>query len=326
MGFAVHHQNGKRCMPGELRPILLRTIDYLRSQQLQTGDFPCFRTSEASFYCPCILLSTLLHDALGYLDPHTRLYQTCLSDLLSSQERRFITATVTGMRFRLRTFIAWHEEQSGVWQLFGRESGLGPDAATTACAAVTMFRTYPEERRAKNRHVPALDGFLNAQLSLHEEANVLRFLALAGRDTNNRTSALTAKLTSEDTPTPDEAQILNFLSVAYSVARAWRQAALPGRQELANHLVPRIVAQCQANAGIGTPLQYALAASALADLGCDSSSLFEIGMDLLPFFSASERWGSQSFLNLEVGSAAVTTAIAISALVRINAQTGGRFC
>ena len=86
-------------MPAELRQVLLGMVNYLQSEQLANGDFPYFRTSGDSFYCPCILLSTLMHDALGYLDPHTRLYEkTYLSDLLSKDEQRFVAASVTGMR------------------------------------------------------------------------------------------------------------------------------------------------------------------------------------------------------------------------------------
>jgi hypothetical protein len=313
-------------MPAELRRALLGTVNYLQSAQLQTGDFPYFRTCGDSFYCPCLLLSTLMHDALGYLDPHTRLYETHLSDLLSRNEQRFVSASVAGMRSRLRTFIAWQEESNGTWQLFSRESGVGPDAGATACAAAALFRTYPADRRLNNRHVPVMERFLDAPLSLSDEANVLRFLVLAGYDADDRIASFRTKLLSEDAPSRDETTILHFFAVAYTIARAWRQAALPGRDEVAGHLVPQILSLRQADAEFGGQLQYALAASSLVDLGCSASPLREVAMDLIPLFTGSEPWSAQPFLTLEVGSAAVTMAIAISALVRINARTGGSFC
>jgi hypothetical protein len=314
-------------MPAELRRVLLGMVNYLQSEQLANGDFPYFRTSGDSFYCPCILLSTLMHDALGYLDPHTRLYEkTYLTDLLSKDEQRFVAASVTGMRFRLRAFIAWQEESNGTWQLFGRESDLGPDTGATAAAAVSMLRTYPIDRRSSNRHVPIVESLLNAQLSLDEEANVLRFLVLTGRRVEDRVASFRTRLLSKDAPVETQTEALKRLAVAYTIARAWRQAALPGRDEVAGHLVPRILSWRQAGAKFGGQLPCALSASSLVDLGCATSSLREIGKDLISLFTESKSWRSEAFQKLEIGSAAVTVAIAISALVRINAQTGGSFC
>jgi hypothetical protein len=313
-------------MPDELRRVLLGTVNHLHSEQLENGDFPYFRTSGDLFYCPCILLSTLMHDALGYLDPHARLYETCLSDLLSKQEQRFVAESVTGMRIRLRAFLAWQEESNGTWQLFGRESDLGPHAGATAAAAVSMFRTYPADRRLSNRHVPIVERLLNARLSLDEEANVLRFLVLAGRNVGSRVASFRTRLLAEDAPIETQTEVLNSLAVIYTIARTWSQAALPGRDKVAGHLVPRILSWRRANAGFGGQLQCALSASSLVDLGCATSSLREIATDLISLFMESKSWRSESFLKLEIGSATVTMAIALSALIRIHAQTGGRFC
>ena len=184
-----------------------------------------------------------------------RLYEkTYLSDLLSKDEQRFVAASVTGMRIRLRAFIAWQEESNGTWQLFGRESDLGPDTGATAAAAVSMLRTYPIDRRSSNRHVPIVESLLNAQLSLDEEANVLRFLVLTGRSVEDRVASFRTRLLSEDAPVETQTEALKRLAVAYTIARAWRQAALPGRDEVAGHLVPRILSWRQAGAEFGGQL------------------------------------------------------------------------
>ncbi len=171
-------------MRAEIRRRFIEGLQYVRSHQLLTGDIPCFRAAPDRFYCPCPLFSTLVHDALGYFDPHSPIYQPGILDSVSAAECRWIMGCATTVRWRIRSFIAWQEEPDGTWQFFGRESTSGADAATTACAAAVLLRAPKARDRAVNRHAePVLSGRLLSGngLTILERAQLLRFLALIGQ-------------------------------------------------------------------------------------------------------------------------------------------------
>ena len=309
-------------MPTKLRDVLLSGVEHLRRQQLQTGDFPCVRTTGDAFYTPCTLVATLIHDSLAYFDPNCYLHQRAALDLFSASDKGWLTPVVKTLRWRVRAFVAWQEDANGTWKLYGRQSSNGPDIATTACAATVMLRTFTPPKRFVIRHVAPMERSLRNRLHLFEKANVLRFLALAGQDLTNWTAHFSKELTGLS---PAGSDTLPFLCVAHAIARAWRQAALPGHEAIADYLLPQILALQLTDGSFGRQLETALAACALLDLGGPVPVLRETAAALMKFFERSEPWNAQPYWQLQVGSAAMTVAAALAALCRVGAITGGTF-
>jgi hypothetical protein len=311
-------------MQVKLRDVLLPAIQYLRAQQLQSGDFPCVQTAGDAFYTPCTLLATLIHDSLAYLDPNCRMHEPVILDLFSADDTQWLVRVVKTLRWRLRAFVAWQEDSNGTWKLQGRQSNAGPDIATSACAATMMLRTFPPRKHFAIRHVALMKNSLHKPLTPFEKASALRFLSLAGQDVTNSTEHFREELRFLSYPEIGS-DTLQFLCVAHAIARGWRQASLPGYEAVADHLLPQILVLQFADWSFGRQLETALAGCALLDLDCPVPVLRKAAAALVKFFEGSEPWNAQPYWRLQTGSAAMTMSIAVAALARIGARTGGAF-
>jgi hypothetical protein len=311
-------------MAVEVRAVVLETLGYLERQQLQGGDIACFRTAKDTFCSPCTLLSTLMHDALGYFDPRDHRHEPGLPELFSAGEQRWLTQCVSVMRSRMRNFVAWQEERDGTWQLYGRESSFGTDVNTTACAAVAVRNA--RNRTADIRHVRSVERFLNRDLNLLEKANVLRFLTLAGRNVLSHVQRFRDEILASTNESQTPMAPLLLLAETHAIARAWRQAGLPYLSQVAEHLVRRILG-CRNELGrFEGYLAGALAASALSDLGYDAAELRERAIDLMAMLQNPAGWRTEPYAGLPIGSPAAGMGIAVAALARISAQTGDIVC
>lgn len=341
---------------------LARGLAAVARSQMHSGEIPVFRRDGSGYlaYCLCPLLSTLGHDTLAIFDPTSRLFDRSVAAFLPPMHRLPALATATMVRRKIRDFLAWQQHPDGRWSFFGRSSGLSPDAATTACAATVILESQPPEApdpwdkppppaapKSWKRHVDALDlyraadgryftyidphgrgyssitpeGLPRSGFDRVVNAHVLRFLALAGEDTRDLRTYLMAEAEAGDfrVGSPDHPNPLAFF---HAVARAWHQAELPGLEDLAELLVPRILDLQHLEGDFGGPLSTALAILALADLDCRDEHLLLAGAALADQATAGATWGYESYLGQGSGSASFTTCASLAALARVLGTFG----
>lgn len=327
-----------------LAPMLLHGVAAIRRQQLRTGEIPCYRRGQRGSleYCRSLFVSTFVHDALGALDARGPWYESAAVELLALPYRAWLLREVADIRRRIGAFLAWQEEADGTWRFFGRGSGIDPDSDTTACAAAVLLeQPGPRGTDRWQRHVEALLRFRAATglffSYVHDDgtgyswmdergrpllgfdrvvnANVLRYLALVGFEAE----AVRAHVVDEclagqfEAGSPDYPSPLSFFSI---VARAWHQAQLADLDRLAQHLTPQIVGRQGPDGAFGGPLSTALALAALLDLGYRGPALAPARTALLNGVDPLGGWGYEDFVIHGFGSPALTTAVALAALVR----------
>ena len=331
---------------------LLKGLVALWREQLPTGEIATYQRDHAGdlAYCRSPFISTFVHDTLGYFDPRSPWLQPSLVTVVPASERRWFVRTVTRIRHRIRPFIAWQAESTRTWRFFGRGSGLAPDVDTTACAAATLLESARADlvehwqpyvnalKRFRSseglyftwvdpddggyswmdeygRRIPGYDRVVNA--------NVLRALALAGEDV----SAVAAYLLKEAAGGALQTGSLyypNPLSFFYMLARAWRQAQLPGLDELADICTPQILSRQDESGGFGGPLSTAMALSALLDLAYCGPALAQGAVCLLKAAQPWGGWAYEDFFSdriLGYGAPAWTAALAILVLARCHLVT-----
>jgi hypothetical protein len=299
---------------------LLGGIRAVFREQLPSGEIAAyFRFGIGALeYRRTPLLSAIVHDALGTFDLKSRWVDTDFLDALPpGAQGRFVRAA--GMvRSRIRTFLLWEEGNEGGWCFHGRASGLGPDLDTTACAAAAVAQA-PRRKPATRwqSHAEQLlsgSAASNGGLDLIARANVLRYLALTGEPVAAiQEEVLHALRTGEFSPS---ARYENPFMVAYCVARAWAQAALPGRSEVAEILVPRILAALEADDVARDALGTALALNALVDLEYRGPETIAAGQSLLATALPRGGWGYAPLLENKGGAPSCTSALAMTALAR----------
>jgi hypothetical protein len=294
---------------------LLTGIRSILREQLPSGEIATyFRIGGGGLeYRRSPLVSSFVHDALGSFDLQSRWVNTDVLDLLpASAQGRFVRAAGT-VRSRIRTFLAWEEGNDGGWCFHGRASGAGPDLDTTACAAAAVAQA--PRRRPATRWQTQSERLLadlvrsDGTVDLITRVNILRFLALVGERTDAiREEVITALRSGEPA---NGSRYTSRLALHYCVARAWAQAALPGRDAVAELLVPRIV-EATGDDVLGT----ALALNALIDLEYWGAETIAAGQSLLEAMLPRGGWGYASLLENGGGAPACTAALAMAALAR----------
>jgi hypothetical protein len=329
---------------------LCQALDAIRRAQLRTGEIPAFRRAPEGGppqYLRTLLSTTLVHDALGCFDPRSPWWEERALHPVPEAARGWFVGTAAHVRRRARAFIAWQAEPNGTWRFFGRASGLPPDACTVACAAAALLespgRTAWERSR---RHVEAIARFRSEDGPYHTfagahraagygwmdeagrplpgfdrvvNAEVLRFLALAGACSAGEVAALTAYLRGELAAAGPSPLFPNPLCFAFAMARAWRQAQLPDPDGLRSELVPLVRSRQDGSGGFGGPLSTALACAALSWLDHEGPEL-ERGLDSV----ARERrpgagWAYEDFVAGGYGSPAWTAALSLAVSARAGA-------
>lgn len=308
---------------------LARTWTEVGREQLPSGEIRTFfRRPGMLEYRRVPLVSTLVHDALGCFDPASPWLDTQVLDWLSAFPARGLVAEVSKLRRRIRAFVAWQEECDGTWRYYGRNSGLGPDPCTTACAATSLLENAGHGRRRRFwRHREALARLRTPESCCRREspafeanrvenAEVLRFLALTG-GAADETAELLLRDLDRDGPEGGSERYPETLHFFYVLARAWSQGCLPDRDGLRARLLPRILERRRPDDDYGGQLATALAASALIDLGAAEADVERARLALLRRIAAGAP-GHEGFLHQGGGSRAWTCALSMAALARAS--------
>jgi hypothetical protein len=162
--------------------------------------------------------------------------------------------------------------------------------------------------------VTHVDGQGNGGGDFIARVNILRFLALVGEPVDSLAAAIVDALRRRETAAG--ARYAHPLIVAWCVARAWAHAALPGRHEVAELLVPDILARANQTPDLGGPLGAALALNALLDLEYSGPETIALGQYLLDTALPRGGWTYSAFLENAGGAPALSTALAMTALAQ----------
>jgi len=328
---------------------LMRGLAAIRRHQLPSGEIPTYQYDREDHYeyrrSPFI--STFVHDALGYLDPSCPWFDPHGLEAIPASCRRAFVQALAATRRRIRAFIAWQEEPSGMWRFFGRSSGMDPDSDDTSCAATVLLecassrssdrcqRRFDALARFRSPAGPyftwigpdgrAYNGTDEGQQPFGFDrivnANVLRYLALVGGDVRNVSAYLLNELERHDFQTGSP-YYPNPLCFFYMVARAWRQAALPGRDRIASLLVPHVLGLQRADGAFGGPLATALAAATLCDLEYRGPALGAAMAFLLDPRARKLASEHEAFFVHGFGSPAWTVALSMMVLARAHRAAG----
>jgi len=339
-----------------LHLLLMRGLDFVRRTQLATGEVPSYhRIGREALYSQSPLASALAHDALACLDPFSPRFEREAAGRLPYPGGRWLAAVAVHVRRRIRGFVAWQERPDARFSFLGRGSGLAPDAATTACCAAVLLEGRPPAGRRRSapaaepwrRHAQALarhraaDGrFFTyvdaggrgwAALGARGErtgdfdrvvnAHALRFLALAGEPAGALPDWLLAEAGRDFAEgSPDHPDPLAF---AHAAARAF--APLPERESLARALAPRVLERQRPDGSFGGPLATSLALHALLDLGVEDPALAAMaagGRALVSQAARNGSWRGEAYVRKGGGSASLSTALAVAALLRLAGVFG----
>jgi hypothetical protein len=328
----------------DLADLLRRGLAVVLQEQLTTGEIPSYRPAARGQleYCRSPFISTFVHDALGHFDRQSPLMGAQMLELIPMNSRGWFNSAVIEIRRRIRAFIQWQEESEGTWRFFGRGSGIDPDSDTTACSSAVLLESPAFNTKKRwQHHVRALKRFRSEQgiyfsyinrerygYSWMDEAgnpilgfdrvvntNILRYLALVGAEVDQLIAYTKREVAAQDfhTGSPDYPNPLCFF---YMVARAWREAHLPGLEQIAASLIEPIL-NLQKEAGdFGGPLSTALALSALLDLGYTGSAVERARLSIIRGARPSGGWGYEGFFINGFGSVSLTTAMSMMVLAR----------
>jgi hypothetical protein len=324
--------------------LLRKGLAVILQEQLTTGEIPSYRqTSAGQFeYCRSPFVSTFVYDALGHFDRNSPLLEPQTLELIPANVMGWFNSAVAEIRWRIRAFVQWQEESNGTWRFFGSGSGIDPDADTTACSSAVLLESAGANvKHHWQQHVRALKRF-RAEEGLYfsyinreqrgyswmdehgkpiigfdrvVNANILRFLGLVGGEVDQLIAYIRREVLAQDfqTGSPDYPNPLCFF---YMVARAWKQAHLPGLEQIAASLTGHLLSLQKEAGDFGGPLSTAMALSTLLDLGYTGSALERARLSIIRAARPTDGWGYESFFINGFGSISLTTAISMMALAR----------
>jgi hypothetical protein len=314
------HGDGQGHEPAAPSAVLLHAAQAVSRGQLPTGEIATFfRVGRSGLeYMRSPLLSTLVHGALACFDPTSPWVETDIIDRLPPTSRAGLVRRVSQVRRGIRRFLAWEEHADGTWRFYGRGSEAQPDVALTAAAAAALLEAPRRSfRRPWERHLTALRRLRAADGTpgVHDLLQELRFRALTGDDVagllEDAQSLLARRNQESAERTPAE-----IVTEAYVAAGLWREACLPGRASLRQWLLPCLLAAQGADGSFGGPVLTAMALSALIDLEHVSVEAERTRNALVAMSLPGGGFGYEAFLARSGGSAAASSALALTALAR----------
>jgi len=339
-------------MTGRLGDCLVAATAALAAGQLRTGEIATYRRigGLGLLYTPSPCLSAIVLDALACLDPASPESQWSALAALDGRERRAIQSAVGLIRGRLRQYLAWQEESDATWCFYGRGSSLGPDAASTSIVSAALLAdarraggrraraavaSLARFRRAPGRYVtflaslPANDDRRWQRLEGRGDdvdrvvnAEVLRVLALCGAPDEDLARCLLNELDSGPRDC-GSSEFTDPACFAHALARAWTAVPRPDVGRVSATLVAWLRDRQRADGSIGGPLATALATRALASLDQAGDALDAAEAWLIAGMTSRGEWAYEPYLAGGHGSAAFTSALAVSALVACASARGG---
>jgi hypothetical protein len=318
--------------------------------QLANGEMVAFRKDGLGATQPLRspFVTIAVHEALACFDPLSPFYRPGCGELLPGPAGRRFRQEVGQLRRRCRAYLAWQEEPAGWWRFFGRGSGMDPDVNTTVGAALALIERQSSHWPAgAHGHSVAVGRFRAADGRYHTvlkpgwggyawldargwpvagfdrvvNADVLRYLRLAGAAPAElaELAAFVAAEAAGDGWLGGTPIYPNPLSFPFAAGRAWRQAGLPGLEELAAALLPGLLARQAADGAFGGPLSTALAVATLLELELAGPEL-AAGCRALTWALRGEPSALyEDFVVHGFGSPALTAALAIHCLARATA-------
>jgi hypothetical protein len=333
---------------------LLGGLAAVQVDQMATGEIASYqRNSRHELeYRRSPFISAFVYDTLSIFDPWSAWLQPSALDIIPVRYKRWFMLETAKIRHRIREFIHWQEESGGFWRLLGRGSGINPDLATTACAAAVFL-----EKRGHSswlnwqRHYHALLRFLSVEGLFYSfmdprgngygwldqaglpvsgfdrviNTEALRYLTLCGMGSQVVIERIIDFIRSEiiDGDLERGTQLFpNPFYFFYAVTRAWRQAHLPGMEELSSILIPRILGMQKDPGDFGSPLNTALAAAALLDLNYEGGELACAWSTLLRGAESAKDWQEGSTWIFGFESLAGTVALSMAVLARGRLSAG----
>ena len=309
-------------------PHLLRQgLRIIADEQLSNGEIPNYQCmpDESWQYCFSPLISTYMYDELSCFDPLSGRFEPYAVERSEKVRRSLFLRAVARIRQKIRRFLAWQESSTGCWRFFGQGSGLPPDLDLTACAATVLIdpnnsplSPATERRILDLERFRTPDGIFRSVGSRDEghpspvlfwiaNCNALRYLALAGGETEVLESAILDALTS------GVAAMDGALPLHYAAARAWRHGMLGSRSTLASCLLPLALEQSHSSKG---PLSAALTVLVLTDLGAPEPEIDSAVLRLLAWWDSPLNRKFETFCTSLCGSPALTAAFTMAAVAR----------
>jgi hypothetical protein len=312
---------------------LWRAHTFLAGDQLANGEIPNYRQlpNGSWEYCFSPLMSAYVHDALGCFDPLSLWFDSMALDQVDAARRPILSRTVTKIRSRIRRFLAWQESVRGAWSFFGSGSALPPDIDTTACAASALLDA-PIARRERDIERPARmllqfrepSGWLEnagsrggrpveltAGIRTVGTANALRYLALAGMETDGLEIVLREELDSGD-------RDRHRMAFLFALVRAFRAANLD-IDTIAAAVTGETIEHYLPGSRFAGPLTTACAMHVLLDLNYEGEALLRGRDALAAILEPTAGRRMEGLADPNCGSAALTTALAMTALARASA-------
>ena len=319
---------------------LLQGLAVVLRCQHPSGEIVAFRHDDQGnhVYRRAPYVSAHVHEALACFDPTDTHWDAGALNVLPRRQRARFERDVVTLRRRIRGFLLWQQEPEGWWRFHGRGSGIDPDAATTAAAAVAVAESHSSRSLQRwERQLTVMGAFAAADgafgtfrngngavygwmdaaggpvegIDLLVNLEVLRFLAAAAPGEPG-TAALAAGGLEAGTPlSPDP------LTSLRAAARVQRQTGL-----LAG-AVPALLAALGAAVPAG-PLGAAMRAQALLDLDAPRPDTDAARLAVLRTVRSEGGWGYEDFVLRGYGSPALSSALAIAFLAGDAAAHGAR--
>jgi len=335
---------------------VLRTLRMILWSQQASGEILSYRRDPEGRYVQCRspFVSAFVHDALSPFDPESPGWMDGSLDVLPPRVHDECTRGVADARRRIRQFLAWQQEAEGDWRFFGRGAGIDPDVATTASAAVALLESYGAQRLERwEQQLAAVQNFRSVSGAYYTfvrrgrgaygwtddagrpivgfdrvvNVEVLRYLCRVGLREHPATVWLTDWLRHHIADGALEQGTSLFpdpLYFFYAVGRAWVQGDLPRRQEVADRLLPSLIALQRATGDFGGPLSTALGATALLYLGESGPALRQARLALLRGLEPGAQRPYEDFAVKGVGSPVWAAALAVAFLAQGESRPGGR--
>lgn len=317
---------------------LWQAINSIAAEQLVHGEIPNYRRlPEGRWeYCFSPLVSAYVYSALGCFDPSSAAFDLQSLESCGAKRMQLLGRMAYKIRRGIYRFLCWQQSMKGTWGFFGQGSALPPDLDTTSCAAVIFLDRRSFERSCGfSQTLPALSNFplrdgtfdspdsrgsgFGEWLDLRRvaNANLLRCFALAGVDYGALAHAVRQDFLSSTS------QGGMRLAHLYALGRAYRQGQITSLEEIAGQVLEQT-----SNGGADAlefqgPLSTALSISARLDFG-SPQTVREADIDsIVRCIMTPHRSRLEVFCDQRCGSAALTTAIAMSALSRAAALADG---